>query len=152
MSLNINKNKRHFMILINMKVYGIIMYLTITLDSDPLSGLFCWSCLTESNTHGHTNESATSLCHHQANFYSDGWQDTASKIAFFHHTGQRSIAQRPGATHKNLRGDLSPSPYGQISVYDRSRIFDIRPKPKFSFKKIRLLAEGISRSQRYKFL
>ena len=60
------------MILINMKVYGIIMYLTITLDSDPLSGLFCCSGSTESNTYGHTNESATSLCHHQANFYSDG--------------------------------------------------------------------------------
>ena len=33
--------------------------------------------------------------------------------------------------------------------YDRSRIFDIRPKPKFSFEKIRPSAEGISRSRRY---
>ena len=32
--------------------------------------------------------------------------------------------------------------------YDRSRIFDIRPKPKSSFKKIRPSAEGISRSRR----
>ena len=61
----------------------VIKNLTNILDSDSLSVLFCWSCSTESNTYGHTNESATSLCHHQANFYSDGWQDTASKIAFF---------------------------------------------------------------------
>ena len=36
--------------------------------------------------------------------------------------------------------------------YDQSRIFEIRPKPKFSFLKIRPLAEGISRSGRYKVL
>ncbi len=30
------------------------------------------------------------------------------------------------------------------SVYDRSHIFDIRPKPKFSFKKIRPSAEDLS--------
>ena len=33
--------------------------------------------------------------------------------------------------------------------YDRSNIFDIRPKPKFSFKKIKPTAEGISQSRRY---
>ena len=33
--------------------------------------------------------------------------------------------------------------------YDQSRIFDIRPKPKFSFKKMRPSAEDISRSRRY---
>ena len=32
--------------------------------------------------------------------------------------------------------------------YDRSCNFDIRPKPKISFKKIRPSAEGISRSRR----
>ena len=39
-----------------------------------------------------------------------------------------------------------------LPVYDQSRIFDIRPKPKFSFKKIRPSAEGMSRSQRYEVL
>ena len=37
------------------------------------------------------------------------------------------------------------------SEYDRSRIFDIRPKPKFSFKKIRPSAEGISRRYEVSF-
>ena len=36
--------------------------------------------------------------------------------------------------------------------YERSRIFDLRPKPKFSFKKIWPSAEGISRSRRYDFV
>ena len=35
------------------------------------------------------------------------------------------------------------------AVYDRSRIFDIRPKPKFSFQKIRPSVKGLSRSRRY---
>ena len=36
--------------------------------------------------------------------------------------------------------------------YDRSCIFDIRPKPKFSLWKIRPSAEGLSRSRRYEIL
>ena len=49
-----------------------------------------------------------------------------------------------GQSNKNSILDFCPRP-----VYDRSRIFDIRPKPKFSFKKIRPSAEDISQSRRY---
>ena len=58
--------------------------------------------------------------------------------------------------HAKRRADNSLRPHisrpccDPRTEYDRSRIFDIRPKPKFSFKKIRPSAEGISRSRRYK--
>ena len=36
-----------------------------------------------------------------------------------------------------------------VAEYDRSRIFDIRPKPKTLIQKIRPSAEGLSRSRSY---
>ena len=46
-------------------------------------------------------------------------------------------------------GDARSAGGAMAPEYDQSRIFDIRPKPKFSFKKIRPSAEGISQSRRY---
>ena len=80
----------------------------------------------------------------------------------FHDSTQKSFFQN-APRHHNLQKCWSFYPSEPfriihfnmrhpVAVYDRSRIFDIRPKLKFSFWKIRPSAEGLSWSRRYEVL
>ena len=81
----------------------------------------------------------------EAYFLCYRWSDLWSKFRLIHNRAQYSCSLNSQPFLPVNANDT------QNSENDRSHIFDIRPKPEFSFKKIRPSAEGISRSRRYNF-
>ena len=85
---------------------------------------------------------------HSPSLYCMAWQAYANPFNLFFGDEGTILSQL---------GIQQGDPMGQAWIYllrteyDRSRIFDIRPKPKFSFQKIRPSAEDLSQSRRYEF-